>query len=419
MKEIAITGIGVVCPSGIGTEPFVESLRSGKSGIGLRPGFEESNSPLRIAGIIRDFEGKKYVKPRKSIKVMCRPIQFGFAASLMALEQAKVAEADFDPDRKGTIFGAEAFYANPQEVADVFHKCVVNQNYDHALWGDFAMREIEPLWMLKYLPNMVASHVSISFDARGPSNSICQSEVSGSLATIEAMDLIHRGDTDVVVAGGTGSPMDFTGLLYRGIHRSSHRIEEPESACRPFDRDRDGIVAGEGAGALVMEEAESAESRGVPILAKIVAYHRSFCTSPKTDFSGSIQTAIEKTLDKAGWTPTDVGHINANGLSTINEDRIEAVAIRNVFGDVPVFAPKSHYGYVGPGADIVDLSASVLSLREGFLPATLNFENADPEAPVNVNAKIAEVDNSRFISIGFSSTGQVTCLAVQAEPSAT
>ena len=170
MNEIAITGIGVVSPSGIGRDPFLQSLRDQKSGVSLRPGFEDSRSPLRIAGVITDFEPKLYVKPRKSLKVMCRPIQFGFAASAMALEQAKVHDADFDPDRKGTIFGAEAFYANPNEVADVFRKCLVNQVYDHNQWGSFAMREIEPLWMLKYLPNMVASHVSISFDARGPSN---------------------------------------------------------------------------------------------------------------------------------------------------------------------------------------------------------------------------------------------------------
>ena len=413
MNEIAITGIGIVSPIGIGIEAFAQSLRDGSSGVGLRPGFENATSPLRIAAMIKDFDGKKYVKPRKSMKVMCRPIQYGFAASTMALEQAKVSEADFDPDRKGTIFGSEAFYANPQEVADVFRKCVVNQCYDHDQWGSLAMREIEPLWMLKYLPNMVASHVSISFDARGPSNSICQSEVSGSLATIEAIDLIQRGDTDVVVAGGTGSPMDFTGLLYRGIHKSSLRIDDPELACRPFDRDRDGIVAGEGAGVLVLEDAAKAKQRGAEILATVVAYSRTFCTNTQDCFSESIAHSIRITLDKAGWTVNDVGHVNANGLSTVREDRIEALAIQKTLGDVLVFAPKSYYGYVGPGADIIDLSASVLSVGEGFLPATLNFNSPDPDAPLNVNADYREFQNPNFLSIGFSATGQITCMAVR------
>ncbi len=404
----------MVSPIGIGSDAFLESLRESKSGVGFRPEFEESDSPLRIAGFVSDFEGKKFVKPRKSIKVMCRPIQFGFAASSMALEQAQVAEADFDPDRKGTIFGAEAFYANPHEVADVFRKCVVNQVYDHDRWGGFAMREIEPLWMLKYLPNMVASHVSISFDARGPSNSICQSEVSSSLAAIEAMTLIERGDTDVVVAGGTGSAMDYTGLLYRGIHKASRRITEPARACRPFDRDRDGIVVGEGAGALVLEDANQAEKRNANILARIHAYSRTFCPDLKNGFVDSLSRAIQKTLKAAEWTASDVGHVNANGLSTIKDDSNEASAIRDALGDVPVFAPKSFYGYLGPGSDIVDLSASIIALRDGFLPATLNFENADPNAPVQVSAEKTLLNNGKFISIGFSSTGQITCLAVEA-----
>jgi 3-oxoacyl-[acyl-carrier-protein] synthase II len=413
MLDIAITGMGVVSPIGIGVQEFWESLREGKSGACIRECFADSRNPLRIAAPVTDFDGKKYVKPRKSIKVMCRPIQFGFAASSMALAQAKVDEFDFDPERKGTVFGAEAFHANPIEVVDVFRKCVDNFKYVHDLWGEEAMRQIEPLWMLKYLPNMVASHVSISFDARGPSNSICQGEVSSSLAVIEAIDLIERGSVDVIVAGGTGAPMDITGLLYRDAHRMTKRIDSPETASRPFDKDRDGMVFGEGAGAIVLEKAAAARERGAEVLATIVGMTRTFCPRSTCDFSDAIAGAIDKTMKQANLTAADIGHVNAVGLSTLADDRSEAIGITKILGDCPVFAPKSYYGYIGPGADIVDLVASVAGLKNEILPRTLNFASCEDGVAVCVNRETMQVENKTFLALGFSPTGQITCLAVE------
>jgi 3-oxoacyl-[acyl-carrier-protein] synthase II len=156
---------GVVSPIGIGVTSFWDSLRNPISGIACEA-FAETELPMRIGGDVRAFDAKAYVKPRKSLKVMCPQIQFGYAAAQMAVEHAGLTPESYDPDRLGIVFGSETFYADPIEVAEVFRKCIVDRCYDHERWGEFAMRDIMPLWMLKYLPNMVASHVSIAYDAR-------------------------------------------------------------------------------------------------------------------------------------------------------------------------------------------------------------------------------------------------------------
>ncbi len=275
-REIVITGMGVVSPIGVGPEKFWQSLVSGTNGVRVREGFEGAESPFRIAARVQDFDAKQYVKPRKALKIMCEPIQFACAAAAMAFEQAEIDKTTISPDRVGTIFGTESFFANPTEVSDAFQRCLVDGKFDYDRWGEIGIKEIQPLWMLKYLPNMAASHIAISIDARGPSNSICQGEASGLLALVEGADLILRGVADVVVTGGTGSQMEMSAMLTRGCHMLSQRIHDPEHACRPFDRDRDGMVNGEGAGALVLESAEHAKARGAVPLARLAGWSRSF-----------------------------------------------------------------------------------------------------------------------------------------------
>ena len=204
-SPVVITGIGVVSPIGIGVDSFWQSLQNGISGVRVRPEFEGTDIPIRLAAQVENFDAKQFVTPRKAIKIMCNPIQFGCAAAMMACEQAGLTADTMSPDRIGTLFGTETFYADPAEVADVFRHCTVDEGYQHDRWGEFAMRKIQPLWMLKYLPNMAASHISIAVDARGHSNSICQGEASGLMALMEGVTVIEVGDCDVVIAGGTGS----------------------------------------------------------------------------------------------------------------------------------------------------------------------------------------------------------------------
>jgi 3-oxoacyl-[acyl-carrier-protein] synthase II len=410
--DVVVTGMGVVSPIGTGVEAFWQSLQAGRSGISVREPFRDTDMPWRIGGAIRDFDGKEFVKPRKSLKVMCPQIQYGYAAAQMAVEQSGLTPDQYDPNRLGTVFGSETFYADPEEVAEVFRKCIVDQRYEHARWGEYSMRDIMPLWMLKYLPNMVASHISIAYDARGPSNTICQAEVSGQLALIEAVDLIRRGAADAVIVGGTGSPMETTSLLYRGWSRLSRRIHEPERASRPFDAHRDGIVMGEGAGAIVIEREEFARARNAHPLARIRGMDRRAALLQPDSFVQNIAESIRATLQNSERSASDLSHVNANGLSTVVEDAFEAQAIRASLGDLPVFAPKSYFGNLGPGTSIVEMIASICAQRQGHLPATLNYEHPDPNCPANVQASSLSINSAGALLLSFASTGQIATVLI-------
>jgi 3-oxoacyl-[acyl-carrier-protein] synthase II len=248
------------------------------------------------------------------------------------------------------------------------------------------MSDLYPLWMLKYLPNMVACHIAITEDARGPNNTITLDEVSSLLALIESVCYIQRGAADMMIAGGQGSRVNLTRILYRGDVHWSHRNEEPQRACRPFDAQRDGGVIGEGAGAFVVESRRHAEARGANVLARVLGFGRSFDRAPGRHGAGvdGIRRAIDAALASAGLAPTDIGHVNAHGSGMVEEDRFEAQAIRTCLGDVPVTAPKSYFGCLGAGTGAVEMAASVLAITTGTVPATLNYEFPDPACPVNV-----------------------------------
>lgn len=412
MNQVVITGMGVVSPVGIGLDPFWTSLKEGRIGVRTRNEFAETNLRFKLAAEVADFDGKQFVKPRKALKVMCRPIQLGFAAAKMAFENAEL-NGQFDPDRFSVMIGTESFYSEPNEVARVFRKCVENQVYHHGHWGEHSMREIEPLWMLKYLPNMVASHISIALDARGPSNTICQSEASSSLAVIEGYNLIQRGVADVVMAGGTGSPIAVTGAVYRGDQFLSNRIEDPESACRPFDKDRDGMVLGEGSGCLILEDRSHAESRGAKILGEIKGYARSYCSPQSDEFDLCVEHVIRDSIKNSGLSPNEIGHLNATGYSTVSDDINEAVGIAKALGEIPVIAPKSIMGNIGPASGTVELIATLLALLNGQLPRIANCDQLDSNCPINVVTSDQAISSEHGISINHSLTGQATSIVIK------
>lgn len=414
-QEVVITGVGVVAPNGVGIEDFWQALVSGRSGVALRERFEDVDLPHRIGAAVKNFAPKKYIKQRKSLKIMCGPIQFGCAAAAMAFEQANFEAGSLNPDRVGTIFGTETFFADPHEVADVFRKCTVDKEYQHERWGAAALREIQPLWMLKYLPNMAASHISIATDARGPSNSICQGEVSGLLSLIEAADLIQRGVVDVVVAGGTGSQMTLTATLFRGVHLLSKRIDDPAQASRPFDRDRDGMVVGEGAGALVLESRERAEKRGANILASVGGWSRGFHQVDKDGFSEDLEYHFRSAVRRANKSIGDIGLVNAHAAGQVNEDRFEAQAIANVFAQTPVVAYKSLFGNLGPGTSMVELIASILTLEKQVVPPTTNCPHVADDCPINVvnSDQLAPTSIGSILKSSYSASGQIASVVIE------
>jgi 3-oxoacyl-[acyl-carrier-protein] synthase II len=385
-REVVITGLGVVSPIGIGREAFWSALEAGQSGVDYLPEFVGTGLPFRFGARLKDFDAKQYVQPRKTIKVMCGEIQAAYAAASLAMQDAGLEKGAIDPDRLGVVLGSEMLFGEIDEVAPVYRRCAENGQFEFANWGGFVFKDLYPLWMLKYLPNMAACHISIAHDARGPNNSIVQGGASSLLAIGEAMMAIERGLADAMIVGGSGSRVSFNALPFRGWDQLSKWPGDPAGASRPFDARRSGIVPGEGSGSMVLELRQQAERRGAKILARVAGFASRFeparTGQPRT--GSAIRQSIAASLASAKMTAADVGHVNANADGSLDADRIESQAIRETLDDVPVTAPKSYFGDLGAGSGSVEILASVLAIVHGRVPRTLNYDTPDPACPVNV-----------------------------------
>ena len=385
-REIVITGLGVVSPIGIGSGPYWESLAEGRSGVRRFDIFDGSEIPSPLGADVGDFEAKKYVRPRKSLKMMSRDIQLGVAAAELACRQAKLAESPMDPDRLGIVFGADMIACQIDELHEAFAACTSGGHFDFNLWGKEAFSRMFPLWMLKYLPNMPACHIGIAQDCRGPNNTLTLGEISSLAAVGEAVRVIQRGQADAMIAGGTSSRIHPTVWAYRRAYHLSERTDDPAGACRPFDATRDGTVHGEGAGAFFIEELSHAKRRGANILARILGVENCYEPQPagETPTGEAVTRSIEGVLRRTGLNAKDIEYVNADGLGTPLDDQIEAKAIHAALGDTPVVSLKSFFGDLGAGTGAVEMAASVLAFEKGLIPFTRNYQQPDPECPVNV-----------------------------------
>ena len=416
MRDVVITGIGVVSPVGIGADAFWNGIASGSSGVGPITLFDAGGLPVGFGGEIRGFDPKQHVRPRKSLKVMSRDIQLGFAAADQALADAGVAQGTVDPERFGVLFGGDLIYDDINDLEGVFRACRVEGRFDFDRWAEAAASGLYPLWLLKQLPNMIASHVAIFHDARGPNNTLVIGEVSGLLAIAEAASVIRRGWADVMLAGGTGCRLHPGAMVLRGDAILSHHADDCAAASRPFDRDRDGMVNGEGSAAFVLESVEHARKRGATVRARVVsaAARCGKRSAPGVPLTGTAASAaIRGALAAAGLGPSDIGHVNAHGLSTIIEDRVEAEVIRAELGDVPVTAPKSFFGNAGAGGGVLELAASIAGLDRGLIPPTLNYHTPDPACPVDVvHGAPAAAGAGGILKLAMARTGQAAAVVV-------
>jgi len=385
-REVAITGIGVVSPIGIGTAAFWNSLVEGKSGVRLLPWSQDGVLPGWIGAEVHDFVPAKMIRQRKALKVMSRDIQLGVAAADAACAEANLAGAGIDPDRLGVIFGADLIAVDLSELTDAYRACSDGGDFDFASWGVKGLAAMYPLWMLKYLPNMPACHVGILQDARGPNNTHTLGEVSGLTALAEAVEVIRRGQADAIIAGGASSRIHPSVFLRNRSRQVSQQYDDPGAACRPFDARRDGMVFGEGAAAVVLEAREHAQARGAKCLARILGSAAAFepLQSGRATEGHAIRHAMRLALARSGLKPSEIGHVNAHGLGTVLDDRIEAQAVRETLGDVPVTAPKSYFGNLGAAGGVVEMVVSILGFQHGVVPPTLNYERPDPECPIRV-----------------------------------
>lgn len=413
-EEVAITGVGVVSPIGVGKEQTWNSLLRGRSGVGPIRGFDPGGLPVQIAGEVENFDPKTYVKPRKSLKLMARDTRLGVVASNLAREDAGLAKGQVDPDRFGVILGADPICGALEDSEASYRACMVDGKFDVRRWATDGMAATFPLSFLKVLPNMIASHVSIAQDARGPCNTIHQGDVSSLLAVREATRVIQRGAADAMIAGGASSqlnPYHWIRLCLGGELSTSR--EDPTTVLRPFDADRDGQVRGEGAAAFILEDRRHAEARGATILARVRG-----CASTCRPGGGApkgvaLERAMSLAMEEAGLQPTDMGHVNAHGVSAVAEDEIEARAIHARLPEVPVTAPKSYFGNLGASGGAVEMSTSVLSFAEELVPPTLNYRRPDPKCPVPVvGDEPRRTSKNSALAVNWTWMGQVAAVIV-------
>lgn len=420
-RRVVLTGLGIESPIGQGIDAYWDSLMEQRSGIKPITLFDASGLPVQIAGTVPDFKANPFVEKqfRRNLRIMARTIQFAVVAAQLALDQGEVDKTTLDPTRFGVEFGAGLIATELSELGDASKLTATKDTpeVDFHKWGDEGLEIITPLWMLKYLPNMLACQVSILHNAQGPNNSITESDVASLLALGEAYRILQRDDADFFLVGGAESKINPLSLVRQCLFEPiSQSHENPETVCRPFDLKRDGLVLGEGGAVLVVEDLEHAKKRGAKeIYAEIVGFGASF--DREKDGTG-IARAIRAALADAGITAGDVDHVNAHGLSTSTSDVWEAKGIAEVFGSldrmVPVFAPKSYFGNLGAGGGIMELSASILALHKGVVPCTLNYEHPDPDCPINVLAREPRsVNKPNVVKIGFTQMGQCAAVVIR------
>jgi 3-oxoacyl-[acyl-carrier-protein] synthase II len=413
-RRVVLTGIGAINPLGLNAAAYWEAIANGRSGIKPLTGFDPGGMPSRIAGEVANFDAKNFIdkKDRRSLKVMARAIQLAVSAAQLALTDSGINKEQLDPTRFGVEFGAGLLPTELEDLGPASQASTQSGAVDLKQWGAAGLPSIQPLWMLKYLPNMLASHVSILHNAQGPNNTITESDVASLLALGEACRIISRNQGDFFLVGGADSkinPLSFVRQCLFG--NLSTRNDAPEKASRPFERNRDGTVQGEGATVLVLEDLDHARRRGARIYAEIVGFGSAF---DRNRSGRGLVRAMRSALARAGIAPEMVDHVGANGLSSVRADPWEAQAIKEVFGEssrpVPVFAPKSYFGNLGAASGISELAASILALNHRQVPATLNYEEPDPTCPIPVSRTMQPGTHSHILKLGFTEMGQ--CAAV-------
>lgn len=399
--RVVVTGVGLVCGCGIGTEEAWSNLVAGKSGIGPISHFDATAFDCRIAGEVRNFDPLLWVE-KKELKKTGRFIQLAMAASDFAIRMSGI---EITPELAPAI---GVYIGSGIGGFDVIER-------EHSKYLQGGPGKISPFFIPASIVNLASGHVSIRYGAKGPNSATATACSASAHAIGDAFKIIQRGDADAMIAGGTEAsitPMGVGG--FAAMRALSTRNEEPTRASRPFEADRDGFVVGEGSGVLILESLELAEKRGAKILAEVVGYGMSgdafHITQPAECGDGGYRVTLAALKD-AKITPNDVSYVNAHGTSTPIGDALETMALRNVFGErakrVPISSTKSMTGHLLGGAGGLEAGISVLAIRDQILPPTINYEKPDPECDLDYvpnHARKAEVVYAVSNSFGFGGT---------------
>jgi 3-oxoacyl-[acyl-carrier-protein] synthase II len=403
-RRVVVTGLGLVCPVGIGVEESWKALVEGRSGIAPITLFDASTYPTRIAGEVKGFEPEKFME-KKDARRNDRFIQFALAAADMAIRDSGIDMAREEPERVGAIVGSGM--GGLREIEDT-HRTLIERG----------VRKVSPFFIPAIIINLAPGQIALRYGMKGPNFSPVSACATGNHSLGDALMYIERGMADVMVAGGveaTITPLGIAGFC--AARAMSERNDAPERASRPFDRDRDGFVAAEGAGILILEEYERARRRGARIYAEVAGYGAScdanHITAPAPEGEGG-QRAMRMAMADAGLAPDQVGYVNTHGTSTPQGDVAECQAIRKVFGPhadrIAISSTKSMTGHMLGAAGGAESVISVLALARGVLPPTINVENQDPDCALDVvpnAAREVKLDAVLTNSFGFGGTNAV------------
>jgi len=400
-RRVVVTGVGLVSALGIGTEANWEALLAGRSGIGRITHFDASGFSTQIAGEVKDFDPLQFIE-KKDVKKMDIFIQLAVAASQFAMDDSRLQVTAANDRRVGVYIASGIGGFNTIERE---HKALL----------DGGPRRISPFFIPSAIINLAAGQVSIRFGARGPNSATCTACSASAHAVGDALEIIRRGAADAMIAGGSEAAVTPMGVGGFGAMRAlSTRNDEPARASRPFDKDRDGFIIGEGAGVLVLEELEQARRRGAKIYAELVGYGMSadayHITAPSEGGEGAVRV-MELALADAGASPRDVDYINAHGTSTPYNDRIETSAIKACFGDqarrLAVSSTKSMTGHLLGAAGGLEAGITALAVHHQTLPPTINLDDPDPECDLDYvpwKCRAARVRYALSNSFGFGGT---------------
>jgi 3-oxoacyl-[acyl-carrier-protein] synthase II len=404
---VVVTGAGLVTPLGTGLEKTWENLCAGKSGIGLITRFDTSDFGVKIAAEVKDFQGEDFIDA-KLVKHLDLFVQYAIAAARMAVEDAGVSITAENSARVGVVTGNGI---GGLSTIEKYHQICLERG----------PKRITPFFIPMVISNMSAGQISILYGARGPNLSVTTACAAGTHAVGEAFRLISRGDCDIAITGGSESTICSLAVGgFNAMKALSRRNDDPGSASRPFDRDRDGFIIAEGAGMLVAEELEHARARGAKIYAEIVGfgltgdgYHMA---APPEDGEGAAR-CMQMALDDAGLAPEDIDYINAHGTSTPLNDVCETRAIKTVFGPhaakLAISSTKSMTGHMLGGAGGIESVFTALSISRGIIPPTINLHNPDPECNLDYvpnTARKQEIGAALSNSFGFGGTNAVLAM---------
>ncbi|MHA2281706.1 MAG: beta-ketoacyl-[acyl-carrier-protein] synthase family protein [Promethearchaeota archaeon] len=420
-KRVVITGVGMISAVGLSIEENWGNLAAGESGAGSITRFEASGFDCTAAAEVNGFDPKEYIKDRKSLKLMSESVQYALAASEMAMSDAGLKMEALEPEKIGVFTGSGNTGLDISLSFPAFDVFLNREGeIDYGRLGSEGLYRLDPLFLLKTLPNSAPCYISVAHNAQGPMAHFVQYGVSGAQAIGEGFRTIQRGNSDIVIAaaGEFLSISSFLTYYPFGILTSGL---EPKRACRPFDDNRDGFLIGEGAGALILEELSHARKRKASVLAELVGYGNAadayHLLDVPDDGGGTSQAIINALLDAELGTE-DIDYMNLHGNATIRNDRTETAAIKKVFGEsayrVPTSSTKPITGHLLAASGPVELIICILVIKKGFIPPTINHEYPSPDCDLNYTPNIAaeaKVDVALSINRGIG--GQNTALIVK------